>query len=488
MKSLHLERALYRKKEQTGQMEFINFHMKFGGELNPRNRWVQLAQLIPWDEYEEEYASKFPSRRGNEAKPFRMALGALLIKEMKNLPDEELVEDIKENPYYQYLLGLESFQDTAPFEASSLVHFRKRITPEMLKEINEKIVKRQLEKEAEDCDDDSSDSGSSGGNNHKGQLLVDATCTPADIRFPTDLSLLNEAREKTEEIIDYLHLPYVGIEEKPRTYREKARKAFLSVSRNRRPRVNLIRKGIRKQLQYLRRNLAYIEAMGERDGSFSLTGRMYRNLLVVNEVYRQQDLMYRENIRSVPSRIVSISQPHVRPIVRGKINTPVEFGAKVSVSRIEGYAFLETLGWEPYNESTKLKEHVEDYRRRFGYYPQSILADKIYRTRENLRYCKDLGIRLAGPPLGRPPKDQEVYRAMLKESRRDEIDRIPIEGVFGVAKRKYTLDRVRTKLAETSETTIALVILGLNLKKILRDLFAFLRWLFGTYRFRLILG
>ncbi len=214
---------------------------------------------------------------------------------------------------------------------------------------------------------------------------------------------------------------------------------------------------------------------------------MYRNLLVVIEVHRQQNLMYHENSYSNSSRIVSISQPHVRPIVRGKVNTPVEFGAKVSVSKIEGYAFLETLGWEPYNESTKLKEHVEDYHRRFGYYPQSILADKIYRTRENLRYCNELGIGLAEPPLGRPPKEQEVYRGMLKESRRDEIDRIPIVGVFGVAKRKYTLGRVRTKLVETSETTIALVILGMNLKNILRDPFALIKWLLKTYRFRLIL-
>ncbi|MBN2861223.1 MAG: transposase [Sphaerochaetaceae bacterium] len=86
-----------------------------------------------------------------------------------------------------------------------------------------------------------------------------------------------------------------------------------------------------------------------------------------------------------------------------------------------------------------MKEHGEDYHRRFGYYPQSILTDKIYRTGENLRYCKESGIRLAGPPLGRPPKDQGVYRAMLKEFRRDEMGRIPIEGRLGVAKRTYTL-------------------------------------------------
>ncbi len=228
IKSCTWSRPLYREKDQSGQMEFITFHMKFGGHLNPNNRWVRLAQLIPWEAYETEYAAKFPAKVGNLAKPFRMALGALLIKEMKNLADEELVEDIRENPYYQYLLGLEGFQDKALFEASSLVHFRKRISPEMLKEINEKIVKHQMEREAvgpedmSDHDDGDDDPGSTAsgtsepmeppesspspsGDTNKGKLLVDATCVPADIRFPTDLGLLNEAREKLEEIIDVLH-------------------------------------------------------------------------------------------------------------------------------------------------------------------------------------------------------------------------------------------------------------------------------------------
>ena len=178
----------------------------------------------------------------------------------------------------------------------------------------------------------------------------------------------------------------------------------------------------------------------------------------------------------------------MRPIIKGKVNAPVEFGAKVSVSKVDGYAFLETLGWEPNHEGNKLSEHIEEYHRRFGCYPESVHADKIYRSRGNTKYCKDRGIRLVGPPLGRPPKDRELYRAMLKESRQDEIDRIPIEGLFGVAKRKYTLDRVRTKLAGTSKTTIAMVILGLNLKKILRDLFVLWFWLFARPRFRLILG
>lgn len=152
-----------------------------------------------------------------------------------------------------------------------------------------------------------------------------------------------------------------------------------------------------------------------------MSKRQYKNLLVVQEVYRQQKKMFDEKSHAIPGRIVSVSQPHVRPIVRGKANAAVEFGAKISVSNVEGYAYLETVSWEPYHEGNKLKDHVGAYFQRFGVYPESVLADKIYRTRENLYYCKKLGIRLAGPPLGRPPKDKELYQAILKEARQDEF-------------------------------------------------------------------
>ena len=97
-KPLHLELYVYQEKENTDQLEFVGFHLKFGGELNPRNRWVRLSRLIPWEKFESEYAKHFPSKTKNPANPFRMALGALLIKEMQNLTDEELVEDIRGIP------------------------------------------------------------------------------------------------------------------------------------------------------------------------------------------------------------------------------------------------------------------------------------------------------------------------------------------------------------------------------------------------------
>ena len=304
-------------------------------------------------------------------------------------------------------------------------------------------------------------------------MIIDATCAPADIRYPTDLSLLNEGREKAEKIIDKLHEPFRGKEKKVRTYRQEARKEYLKVAKRRRAKTKIVRKGIRKQLQYLSRNLKYIEELRGREGSGKLSEREYRNLVVIKELYEQQKYMYENKVHSVKGRIVSISQPHVRPIVRGKIASPVEFGAKISVSVVDGYVFLDRLSWENYNESADLKGQVEKYKERHGYYPESVHADKIYRTRENRRYCEGLGIRLSGPPLGRPKKNRDKEKERLV--RQDEIDRIAVEGKFGNGKRKYGLGRIMSKRADTSESSIGMIILVMNMEKILKDfLFAIL--------------
>src|SRR4028118_638080 len=95
---------------------------------------------------------------------------------------------------------------------------------------------------------------------NQGKLILDATCAPGDIRYPNNLSLLNQARVKTEKIIDTLYEPLKGkVEKKPKTYRNLARKNYLQVAKNRRPSRKEIRKAIRKQLQYVKRNLAHID-------------------------------------------------------------------------------------------------------------------------------------------------------------------------------------------------------------------------------------
>lgn len=116
--------------------------------------------------------------------------------------------------------------------------------------------------------------------------------------------------------------------------------------------------------------------------------------------------MYDNHTHTVADRIVSVSQPFIRPIVRGKAAKPVEFGAKLDISVSDGWTRPECRSFDPYNESTKLVETIERFRLREGHYPERELADKIYRNCENLRYCKAHGIRLSGPALGRPKKDE----------------------------------------------------------------------------------
>ena len=143
-----------------------------------------------------------------------------------------------------------------------------------------------------------------------------------------------------------------------------------------------------------------------------------------------------------------------------------EFGAKISVSCFDGYVFVERISWDNYNESGDLKMQVEKYKELTGYYPESVHVDRIYRTRDNRSWCKERGIRLSGPPLGRPPKN--VSKEQKRQEREDERIRNEIEGKFGQGKRRFGLERVMTKLAKTSETSIGLTFLVMNLVKLLR--------------------
>lgn len=121
--------------------------------------------------------------------------------------------------------------------------------------------------------------------------------------------------------------------------------------------------------------------------------------------------------------------------MRSKANARVEFAAKLSVSLVNGYAFPDVLSWDLHHEGTRLRDSVEKYKECHGYYPEAVLADAIYRTRENRKYCKQRGIRLSGPKLGRPSKDEQINAAQKQVERQDVSERNAIEEKFGEGKR-----------------------------------------------------
>ncbi len=457
-------------KYPSKQISFSDFGQPVGMKMSAENRWVKKAESIPWAEIEKRYAALFTNRKGNVAKPLRLALGACIIQAEYGYSDEEVRLQIQEGPYLQFFCGFGEYKDEPPFDASLMVYFRKRLTPQILGEINELIILRAQEQEQEEAPaDDNADEDNDDDSENGGTLIVDATCAPSDIRYPTDTALLDEARRSSEKIIDLLHVPGSG--EKPRTYRRRARKEYVQFVRARKPGQKKIRRCIKKQLGYLGRNLASIERMLQTGGS--LPARWQERLRTLRIVYEQQLYMHKNNVHTVEDRIVSISRPYLRPIVRGKAGASVEFGAKLDISVADGYTRLETQSFDAYNEATFLKEVIERYRQRTGQYPQRVLADKIYRNRENLRFCKEHHIRLSGPALGRPKKDELPDKS---QDYADICDRVEVERRISLAKRKCGLGLLTTKLPETTACAIALSIVVLNLRKIQCAFFGFLRF------------
>jgi hypothetical protein len=300
-----------------------------------------------------------------------MALGALLIQTQYRFPDEEIPLQIQETPCLQYFCGLPRYKDELPFDPSLMVYFRKRLTPEILGEINEMIIAKSVGEIPPNHDDE----------------------PPSDSQ---------------NSIVEYLSNGKV---------------------------------------------------LSEKDE--------YR-FDMIGGLFDQQQFMHVNRTHQVADRIVSLSQPWVRQIVRGKAKAKCEFGAKLDISVSGGFTRLEHTSFEAYNESENLIDIIKRYKNRTGHYPARVLADKIYRTRENIKFCKSNGIEILGKPLGRPPK--ESYSVNRREIRQAEIDRIEVERKFSQAKGSHGLGLIKTRLKDTSLTAIAVSILSLNIAHAVRVL------------------
>ncbi len=205
-KTLHLEAPALYKRTENQLILPDDFFLPFGGKWNKDNRWVKIAQLIPWWKVEEKYAQSFKkSMKGQKSLSVRVALGALIIQQRLKTSERETVQHIAENPYLQYFLGFPEFQEGHPFDPSLMTHFRKRLGPEIIHEVNEWIIKEAQHHETQDSSNDDEEdqppagSGTTGKDHdhnhdhatppdsetHKGKWMLDATCAPADIAYPT---------------------------------------------------------------------------------------------------------------------------------------------------------------------------------------------------------------------------------------------------------------------------------------------------------------
>ena len=191
---------------------------------------------------------------------------------------------------------------------------------------------------------------------------------------------------------------------------------------------------------------------------------------MISELRRQQSILLNLQTRSIPGRIVNLVQPHVRPIVRGKARAACEFGAKISISVRNGFAFLHRISLRLYNESEDLIPQAKKYKQEYGCHPKRVCADNIYINTKNRNFCTRNNIRLSGKRLGRPAKDPEINAAQKQQLSAHQRKRNEVEGCFGSGKRKYSLDLIMARLPKGAENSISMEFVVMCAEKIRRQL------------------
>ena len=438
--------------------------------LSKSNRWVKLGDNLPWAKIEKEYNKRlYNAHHGAGNKPARVIVGALIVKHMENLSDEKTIQSIQENPYMQYMLGLPSFTEKPVFTPELFVLVRKRLDEKFFNMLTLMLAEAQGKNpESEVTDPD--------GNAHGGKLKVDATCCDAEVRYPTDTNLLEDGSRLIDRLLDKICARHHV--SKPQTHRVEARQAFVSCAKKKRKSKKLIDKTKLIQLRCLQADIqTFLDFLGKQASNllkcFSRHDR--KCLQAAFKMFEQQKMMFEDGVRTCADRIISIYQPHLRPIVRGKAKAKVEFGAKIGASIVNGYTYVDHLSWDAYNEGTDLALQTDLFRQRFSMLPKEIQADKIYLGKENRKYIKENHIDCFCHPLGRPPKEDSDEH--LADKKRAVGERNEIEATFGTAKRTYRANNIRAKLDETADTWIGACFFAKNVMKFLKGL---LRLIFGN--------
>ncbi len=453
--------------------------------LNKSNRWVKMADALDWTYIENRYNARLKNQHyGASNKPARMVVGALIVKHTLCLSDENTIQTILENPYMQYLVGLKYFSEAPIFTPELFVTLRKRIDETFFNEIMLSLHKGCTDRAGDDsngecsggCDsqDGSSEVLAETEVTHKGVMKIDATCTDAEVRFPTDINLLEDASRVIDRLIQKLSsMAHVA---KPKTSRAEARSCFTCyIKQKHKKSKRLIRSTIERLLHLLSKDIQrFMDFIGcmSTDILSCLNRSDLRQLKALRMVYSQQKEMFDNHTHTCVDRIISIFQPHVRPIVRGKAKAKVEFGAKIGVSVTDGFTYIDHLSWEAYNESSDLLLQLNTYKERFGYYPKEVQADKLYLNKDNRKLLHSLGVTCHCAPLGRPPKTQDKEAEELR--RKASASRNGVEATFGTAKRVYNANDIRAKLPETARTWIGACFFVKNLNKFLQGLICLL--------------
>lgn len=488
----------------TDQRNSTLFETPFERGLDPTNRWIILSKLTPWDDLVAVYRKSFTEDKGRPSVDLRIIIGTLFVQYIENLADERVIPYIQENIYVQAFLGLPGLQVKPVFDPSLLVTIRKRLGEQGAKQLNaifiaavrdllieQKVAAAPKKRKRRKSKDSSGGGGlpdnlanteaSAPGlptsalaaptaeldNSHRiestdnaGTLILDATVSPANIAYPTDTALVNECRLSAQSLIDLLYDAAPDLWRiKPRTYRKVAHTAWLAFAKSRKKTPDQIITQLKASLAFVKRDITTVNEMLNlvliQGRSICWKPRHWRRLWVLTEVYRQQHHMYTGKTLESALRVVSLHQPHIRAIKRGKSGgRSTEFGPKYNASLSDGLVQVELTSFNNISEADDLPQAVEAYRAERGHFPEFVLGDGAYFTRKNRQFLAAGGILHNGVPLGPKKKLSKYEKAQGKALH---AHRQAIEGKFGELKTRYGLGRIcaQNPLGQLAELSLS---------------------------------
>ena len=392
----------------------------------------RMKRLLPLREMAENFglASKRPERKRGP-KPFFSPEGKVALMFLKNytqLSAPKLLEQLNGNIHYQIFCDI-YINPLRPLTNYKLIDdIASELAGKLKIQQQQDILAETWKPYMKDLD----------------TFYTDATCYESEMRYPTDRKLLWECCEKAYSIMCAV-CQRLGVH-RPRTKYLDVKKANLTYVKQRRHGKLQQRKITRRLIKLLGKILQEIRRIGrEHEQGEILTDKEKSVMETITKVYRQQRNHFEnDNPReSIPDRIVSISKPYVRPIVRGKEVRPVEFGAKCNNIQVDGISFIEKLSFNAFNEGTRLEHCIKMHRRLFKVYVKKIGGDTGYAGTANRNLCKEMGIQTSFVKRGRPSTEKKERDFVRQELAR--VRATAMEGSFGTQKEHYAMRRIRAR-------------------------------------------